>query len=238
MLRSVYFEGELGDKFIPYMEIDCESPVQVFKCLDANFPDFKEYMIEKEEQGVGYHIEIEGNELEYVEELLMKTGPGDIIITPVPAGAKSGFGKILAAVAIVALIVWNPANIFYTKSLTAVGTGAKVGFSYSLTKVGTMAAFAAVNLGIQGISQLMLPDPSTDADQEKSYLFNGAEQNIIEGDPVPVLYGRLRVPGQPVNFELTGITSARGYGVSVGGGNTALIDTSTEGRQPQTRGNK
>ena len=76
MLRSVYFEGELGDKFIPYMEIDCESPVQVFKCLDANFPDFKEYMIEKEEQGVGYHIEIEGNELEYVEELLMKTGLG------------------------------------------------------------------------------------------------------------------------------------------------------------------
>ena len=70
------------------MEIDCESPVQVFKCLDANFPDFKEYMIEKEEQGVGYHIEIEGNELEYVEELLMKTGLGDIIITPVPAGAK------------------------------------------------------------------------------------------------------------------------------------------------------
>ena len=131
MLRSVYFEGELGDKFIPHMEIDCESPVQVFKCLDANFSDFKEYMIEKEEQGVGYHIEIEGNELEYVEELLMKTGPGDIIITPVPAGAKSGFGKILAAVAIVALIIWNPANIFYTKSIQLRIECIKVIFTYT-----------------------------------------------------------------------------------------------------------
>jgi hypothetical protein len=101
-----------------------------------------------------------------------------------------------------------------------------------------MAAFAAVNLGVQGISQLMAPDPSTDADQEKSYLFNGAEQNIIEGDPVPVLYGRLRIPGQPVNFELTGITSSTGYGVTVGSGNTALIDTTSEGRQPQLRAGK
>ena len=47
----------------------------------------------------------------------------------------------------------------------------------------------------------MAPDPSVDSDQEQSYLFNGQEQNVIEGDPVPVLYGRLRVPGQIINFE-------------------------------------
>jgi hypothetical protein len=35
----------------------------------------------------------------------------------------------------------------------------------------------------------------------------GAEQNIIEGDPVPVLYGRLRVPGQPVSFEIAGASA-------------------------------
>ena len=55
---------------------------------------------------------------------------------------------------------------------------------------------------MQGLAQIMAPDPATDADQEESYLFNGSEQNIVEGDPVPVLYGRLRVPGQPVNFEV------------------------------------
>ena len=50
---------------------------------------------------------------------------------------------------------------------------------------------------------MMAQDPSVDADQEESYLFNGQEQNIIEGDPVPVLYGKLEVPGQPINFELS-----------------------------------
>ena len=29
-------------------------------------------------------------------------------------------------------------------------------------------------------------------------------QSVVQGDPVPVLYGKLRVPGQPVNFEITG----------------------------------
>ena len=61
----------------------------------------------------------------------------------------------------------------------------------------------AVNLALVGIQEMMAQDPSVDADQEESYLFNGQEQNIIEGDPVPVLYGKLEVPGQPINFELS-----------------------------------
>ena len=54
---------------------------------------------------------------------------------------------------------------------------------------------------------MMAPDPATDGDQESSYLFNGAEQNIIQGDPVPVLYGQLRVPGQPISFEIAGVNA-------------------------------
>ena len=61
---------------------------------------------------------------------------------------------------------------------------------------------------MMGIQQMMAPDPASDSDQEESYLFNGAEQNIVEGDPVPLLYGKLRVPGQPVSFEIAGIDSA------------------------------
>ena len=68
-----------------------------------------------------------------------------------------------------------------------------------------MAMGFAVNLALQGIMELMAPDPATDQDGESSYLFNGSAQNIIEGDPVPVLYGKLRVPGQPVGFEMAGV---------------------------------
>lgn len=65
----------------------------------------------------------------------------------------------------------------------------------------------AINLAMAGINQMMAPDPATDGDQESSYLFNGAEQNVIQGDPVPVLYGRLRIPGQPISFEIAGVNS-------------------------------
>ena len=74
----------------------------------------------------------------------------------------------------------------------------------------SLAAFAGMvgfsvgmSLAMAGLSEMMAQDPSTDSDQEQSYLFNGNEQNIIEGAPVPVLYGHLRIPGQPVNFELS-----------------------------------
>ena len=39
MLRNVYLEGELGDKFTPYLSMDCDKPAEVFTCLNANFPD-------------------------------------------------------------------------------------------------------------------------------------------------------------------------------------------------------
>lgn len=84
---------------------------------------------------------------------------------------------------------------------------------------------------------MMAPDPSTDSDQEKSYLFNGAEQNIVSGDPVPLLYGRLRVPGQPISFEVSsqGVTES-GVGNSffgIGAGSDSPF--STEEQVPATR---
>ena len=48
----------------------------------------------------------------------------------------------------------------------------------------------------------MSPDPSVDNQQDESYLFQGSSHTIIEGDPVPILYGQLRVPGRPISFEI------------------------------------
>jgi predicted phage tail protein len=161
---------------------------------------------------------------------------GDIMISPVPAGSKSGGAKILAAIVIAALIVTNPAGSGATLSLVEGG---------QLTTLGFVAASVAVNLALTGIQQLMAPDPATDADQEQSYLFNGAEQNVIEylfngaeqnvieGDPVPILYGRLRVPGQPVNFEIAGFNSrnspTRAYD---GSGHTYIFETNVGTTSP------
>ena len=57
----------------------------------------------------------------------------------------------------------------------------------------------------------MAPDPSVDQDSPENYAFNGNAQNIVEGDPIPLLYGELRVPGRPVSVETT-IGSFRNQG--------------------------
>ena len=56
------------------------------------------------EAGVGYEIRRGQEFLESEEELFLSLNDEDIIITEVPAGAKSAGAKILAAIAIVVVI--------------------------------------------------------------------------------------------------------------------------------------
>ena len=204
MLRNVYLEGELGNKFIPHFEIDCDTPAAAIRCIDANFPDFKQYMLQKGEEGVMYHLDVAGHEIEYGEELLMEMKEGDITLVPVPAGSKSGIGKLLLAAVIITAAFYMPTLLTYTQPLAVPGATTAAGVSGGVTVQGSlgaamsgamgktvgvvanMAVGMATNLAIAGLQQIMAPDPSTDADQEQSYLFNGSEQNIVEGDPVPI----------------------------------------------------
>ena len=225
MLRNVYFEGELGQKFVPHLEIDCETPAEVFSCMDSNFPEFMPYLIEKHEEDVGFHVEVCGQEIEYPEECLMIIGAGDMIITPVPAGSGKGFGKLLAAVAVIALVAAGGA-IIAGGGLGALGGGLgalKAGLVYaSGTLLGKIAIGMAINLALTGLAEMMAPDPSVDADtdMEQSYLFNGSAQNIAAGDPVPVVYGHLRVPGQPASFEIAGAGTFSNGGITGASGGT------------------
>ena len=265
MLRNVYLEGEMGELFTPHMKLKFSRPQDAIKAIDANFPTFRNYLIEKANDGTNFHIDVAGNELEQPEELLLIMEEGDVTITPVPAGAKSGAAKLFAAMALIVLTAGAAAaaggvTVGAAGTTGAVATGTAVttaggatvvagsgaigagfaggGFAAAFggsgafgaalqyagsTFFGKLAIGVATNLAIAGIQQMMAPDPSTDGDQTESYLYNGGEQNIVSGDPVPVLYGRLRVPGQPISFEITGnqtvnVTKTDGNGNTEGGG--------------------
>lgn len=211
MLRNVYFEGEMGDRFIPSLQMNCETASQALQCLGANFDEFIPWLIEKHEEDVQFHIEVAGSEIEYIEECYMEIGEGDITITPVPAGSKKGIGKLIVAAVLVAVTIKFPG---LSKTLFTIGEGAG---AITVTAAGIMKG-VALSLAIAGISEMMLPDPSVDGslEDDRSYLFDGSSQNIIQGDPVPVLYGRLRVPGQPIGFEIAGANSRT---TSMTGGN-------------------
>lgn len=194
MKRNIYLTGELGEKFGEKFSINCSSYSEALKCINANRLGFFEYLIECDNKGVAFNVEAAGKPLDSEEELFLPLNEGDISISPIPMGAKSAGAKILGAVLIAAAIIINPSNIFLT--------GGTLFSGGTLTTVGLVSASIAINLALTGIQQLMAPDPATDKESPQSYLFNGSQQSIIEGDPVPVLYGELRVPGSPISFDI------------------------------------
>ena len=218
MQRNIYLEGELGSKFGSKMSYNAPTVADAMKLLEVNNDNFREYLIQAHEKGVGFHIDVSGESLEYDEEVFLPLNEGDITITPVPAGAKGGAGKIFAAILIVILIAATggfggaaagPGGLggFFGTGATVMVGGVPTAVTglAALNGWGMAAMMLASSLAMSGIGEIMAPDPATDADQQSSYLFNGSEKNVIEGDPVPVLYGKLKIPGQPVSFEITNV---------------------------------
>lgn len=188
MKRKIYLEGEIGRKFGYEFDADVSSVRDAFRLLEANNPSLKKYLIECNEKGIGFTIDVADKSIEKEDDLILPLQEGDITITAVPAGSKDGISKILTAIAIIIAIWYFP--VFGTAGGTLSG----------LSTWGYVALSVAVSLGTTGLQQLMAPDPATDSDSPTSYMFNGSEQNVIEGDPVPILYGELRVPGRPIAF--------------------------------------
>jgi len=199
MMRNIYLEGEMGHKFGTGFSMNAPTIKDVFACLDANDSSFKSYLVECANNEIGFTIDIAGNQIDYNEELLMPFNEGDITITPVPAGSK-GIGKIIKAVIIV-YITFKMGGFGFIQGMSTATSFAAVAKGFAAL----VALGVATSLAMAGIMEMFAPDPSTDKDGESSYLFNGSAQNIVEGDPVPVLYGKLRVPGQPVGFEMAGV---------------------------------
>jgi len=206
MMRKVYLEGEMAERFGSEFTIYAERMSDVFRCLECNFPELRQYLIDCHEKDIGFLCQIGHKGLDDEEELLLSLQEGDVYISPQPAGSKSALGKILAAVAIIALVYFAPQLMLASANLG--GAAGSIGMSIAgFTMAATPVLIGvAVNLALTGIQQMMAPDPSVDTPDtpiaENTYLFSGAEQNILEGDPVPIVYGQLRIPGRPIGFEI------------------------------------
>jgi predicted phage tail protein len=61
MQRKVYLVGELGEKFGSSFTVHASSYSEVFKCLEANHPTFKKYLLDSQEKGVGFTVETEAS---------------------------------------------------------------------------------------------------------------------------------------------------------------------------------
>lgn len=212
MMRNVYLEGELGAKFGAHFRMDCISAQEILKNISANRDEFKPYLVECAEKNINLDIIFDGEELDE-EGCVTPLKDGDVTILVVPSGSKNGIGKLFAAAALffIAVPMAGAAGLNATMPGMLPGLGQAGGFSMQYaaamkvgmtTTLGKFATYMAVNMALTGVAEMMAPDPSVDTSQPTNYLFNGEEQHLEKGDPVPLLYGELRVPGRPISMDI------------------------------------
>jgi len=194
MLRDIYLEGELGEKFGKVRQIEASSFEEVLRCLSANFEDFKTYLADCYKKEIYFYWKINEQVITSPEELYLKYPEGAMVITPVPAGSLKKLVKgALMVLAGAALIITGGA---LAAGILAFGLSAGTAFA-----VGTAMGLAGQYLFGMGMFEILSEDPASN-DQDTSYLFQGAQMNISEGDPIPVCYGHLRIPGRQISFEI------------------------------------
>lgn len=185
-MRTVHLYGSLGEQFGNQFRLDVSSLAETAQALGCQIPGFRAAF----ERGI-YSVtcgpsQDEGLEL---DESLIKFGlpAGDIHIVPVPQGSGGaqgrGAGKLIAGVLVAAATSW-------------------MGGPAILVSLGVSTALA-------GVSSLLSPKKK-DEKQRKSYMFDSVDNNIDQGDPVPVAIGRCMVSGLPISTGVT-VADSNGY---------------------------
>lgn len=184
---EVILAGALGKKFGRVRHLVCANAIQALKLIGLERPDFKQYLIEKAKEGIGYHI-ISDKRVRSEQELRLPAGKR-LIIAQAVTGAKGSGGSILeivAGAALVALAIWNPVGWVGAGALMSSGTAQAVGM-------------LGASLVLSGITALISPTP---AGSTSSYYFNGASNTVTQGQPVPVIYGEMLTGGLPISSAM------------------------------------
>ena len=186
MQRDVYLHGELA-KFGNHWNINAPMIADAIKLIDCQTQGFKKYLIEAAEAGLELAMTVDNKRIEDPTELTLDNLKGDMHIALMPSGSKRGWGKIILGAILFAVAIWASGG-------WAAAADMSIGYS--------MLAMVGVNLMMAGVTELMMKAPKHNKDEEMA-LFNGPENTLVQGTPVPIAYGELLIGGKPisVNFK-------------------------------------
>lgn len=190
-VRTIRLYGQLGSKFGRVFKLAVNSPREATRALCALVPGFEAYMMNASSRGMVFSVFV-GKDNITEEQLDHPVGAADIRIAPVIRGSKRG-GILQIIVGVVLVIV-----------------GA-FGATWGWWAGGSVWGPALMSMGMSmiagGVIQLLTPIPkgtgSKDSvDNGASYSFNGPVNTQAQGNPVPLLYGRLIVGSAVVSAGL------------------------------------
>lgn len=214
-MTQVKLLGELGDKFGSEWTSNSKSMRDILKLIDCQVEGFKEYLQDCHEKNIGFTIQNGEDFIDY-DDLMLCRPEDTVIISPVPAGSGKGLGKILAAIAMIVIMIYNP-QLFVTAAegatiaegatlFTALEAGA------TMNALGYFTMSIGANLALMGLVEMTAPDAG-DNTSDPSFLFNGADNSLEQGRPVPLLYGKMKIGGVPISQQFTPnrIKNTNGY---------------------------
>ncbi len=181
-IRVVRLYGVLGARFGRVHRLVVNSAAEAVRALSVQLPGFEQFFYEAKDRGLVFAV-FHGRRNIGQDELGHPPGRAEIRIAPVIAGSKqAGLVQTVIGVALIAVatVFAGPAGAFAAGSLW--GTVGMVGLS----------------LALSGVAQMMTKQPkgldtSDKAENSPSYSFNGPVNTQAQGNPVPLLYGRMIV---------------------------------------------
>lgn len=191
-MTNVIIHGQLGAIYGKSHNFEVEKLLDITKALNANNAGFKDFIISKFREGFDYvFIDPKDPSKKWLtsEQLQEAEAPSEIHIVPSIGGAG-----VVAAVAV--------------SVVSAVGVGlAAVG---SFLAGGSFLANLAIGMIINGVMSLLfpveLPKAPTQTTESKldqsSYLFTNLTNNMVQGFPVPLVYGELRIGSNIIGTDI------------------------------------
>ena len=219
-MTHVKLMGEMGDKFGSEWECVDTNMRDILKCINVQTEGLQEYLLDCHLKNIEFSIQSGDNLIEDFPELYLNVARDEVIITPVPAGSGKGLGKLLAGLMLLAAMFFMPGTAGMFTNVSTAGGGALAGTgvgagsaasvlgssvigaggattAVSLNIAGSAVMMLGANLALMGLAEMSAPDPD-DTTNDPSYLFNGAQNHIEQGKPVPLLYGELTIGGAPI----------------------------------------
>ena len=177
--------GELGKRFGRKHRFMAHSPRDVFSALSNQLEGFKDYFCNAHEKGIGFRL-VDGDPegMDY-ENVLM--GCRRLIIAPVMSGGGA-VGRILIGVALIALAFVSFGGTAFAGAAGISGIFGGTGAAWGSTLLFSLGT----SLALTGVSQLLTPTPDAvkETDRKSSFLFDRATDLTVQGQPVPLLYGK------------------------------------------------
>lgn len=212
-MTKVVLHGELGKIFGEVWNLAVNSPTEALRAIEANTRKLFKYLRKHDDGYAEYRVLIDDKDFTDVSELAVpfRKSIKTIHFVPVPKGGDNNqglwmtvIGVVLVAIAVV--VSWGAAGglVAGLSALSGIGSA---GAGIAIPALATLAFTTGIALTLGGIASLLTPVPDSASNEQPknqpSYLFRGAVNTYTQGNPVPVLYGKMIVGSQVISVGIT-----------------------------------